>query len=533
MRSTIQLTVVLIFFALLSCTSSKDPGQITFVEINQQVKNFPDEYDLGTPVKSFITLNYAQVNGRIGMLKGISQNRHRYSFPPEDTPDVDVSEEGKLWFLNTTLREVAIYKDSIAIVISQTSDSAIYGRYFALEYDNWVNSGEDIFASIQNGRDHFREGSDDLLKNLRREYDLSREPQDISVFINFLEHNAHEPVSFVMDKLSKHKITMFGEVHFRKISWDFCRSLLIEKEFAAYVGTVFLEFASHMQNDIDLFMKKDTLDTELLLGVFREYILGGWTDKGRYDFVVDLWNLNKTLPENKKVKVVLVDTPRPFSTFTTREDISINDSKYNRDEYMASTISEYLVDSNDDRNTLFIVGTAHICKSLNSAGKILMDSLLRDDIYSIFTHSPRMDNWVDIPERLRLEVFDQAFHSYGDKPMAFNLDESPFGKEPFDGLYYDGSGSYQQNYDGYIFFGSLDNEPYGEILFDIFDDAYIKETERLYNLQGWNLKRDWDIEVLNLESIIESLLKDYTEKRWENILSPLEIGPIANKDYTQ
>ena len=139
-----------------------------------------------------------------------------------------------------------------------------------------------------------------------------------------------------------------------------------------------------------------------------------------------------------------------------------------------------------------------------------------------------MDSQVDIPERLRLGVFDQAFHSCGDKPMAFNLAESPFGKEPFDAFYYDGWGSYQQNYDGYIFFGSLDNEPNGEILFDIFDDAYIMETERLYNLLGWNLKRDWDIEELNLESIIESLLKDYTEKKWENILSPLEIGTTAN-----
>ena len=284
---------------------------------------------------------------------------------------------------------------------------------------------------------------------------------------------------------------------------------------------------------MELFMKKDTLDTELLLGVFREYIAGGWTDKGRYDFIVELWHLNKTLPENRKVKLVLVDTPRPFSTFATREDISVNDSKYNRDEYMASTISEYLMDSNDDRNTLFIVGTGHVCKSLNSAGKILKDTLLQDEIYTIFTHSPRMDSQVDIPERLRLGVFDQAFHSFGDKPMAFNLAESPFGEEPFDGLYYDGWGSFQQNYDGYIFFGSLDNEPNGEILFDIFDDAYIMETERLYNLLGWNLKRDWGIEELNLESIRESLLKDYTEKKWENTLSPLEIGTTANKGYTQ
>lgn len=481
-------------------------------------------------IKLTVTFSYSQVNGKIGLLKGISKNRFRYVAPPEDTPDVNIPEETKQWLLNTTLKEYVIYKDSVAMTISQTSDSAITGRFFAFEYGSWVNSGENPYASIQEARDHFRERSGELLKDLHREYELSREPQDILEFINFLRINTHEPVSFVMDKFSTHKITMFGEVHNRKISWDFCRSLLREKDFTDNVGTVFLEFASHKQNDMDLFMRKDTLDKELLLGVFREYILGGWTDKGRYDFIVDLWHLNKSLPENKKIKGLLVDTPRPFSKFTSREDISANESKYHRDEYMAGAIAEYLLAGKDGRNTLFIVGTGHVCKSLNSAGRILTDTLSKDEVYTIFTHSPRGDNWIKIPERLRMDIFDQAFHRCGNQPLAFKLAESPFGKEPFDGLYYDGWGNYQQNYDGYIFFGSLDDEPNGEILFDIFDDAYIKETERLYKLLGRDLKREWNVDELNSESIKKFLLRDYTEKKWENTLSPLEEITIANTE---
>lgn len=89
-----------------------------------------------------------------------------------------------------------------------------------------------------------------------------------------------------------------------------------------------------------------------------------------------------------------------------------------------------------------------------------------------------MDNFRDIPERIRQDIFDYIFYKSGNQPLAFELKNNPFGNEPFDGLYYSGSGTYQDNYDGYIFLGSLDNEPNGKLLQDLYNDKFIYELNR-------------------------------------------------------
>jgi hypothetical protein len=225
-----------------------------------------------------------------------------------------------------------------------------------------------------------------------------------------------------------------------------------------------MEMASHKQSDIDKFLTSDTLNKELLLDVFREYMLFGWVDKGMFDFVMDVRKTNQNLPKNKRIRIIAVDTPRPFSTFNSKEDMRKNDDQFDRNEFMANTILNYLKITNEKRHAFFIVGTAHICRTLKSAGNIIYNSLPENATYSFFTHSPVTDNHMDIPLRIRHGVFDYALENAGNNPIAFDLKNSPFGKEPFDAFFSEGSGSFQDNYDGYIFLGPLDSEPNGELL---------------------------------------------------------------------
>jgi len=155
------------------------------------------------------------------------------------------------------------------------------------------------------------------------------------------------------------------------------------------------------------------------------------------------------------------------------------------------------------------------------AGAILSHSFSKDDFFVYWSHCPRIDNSGFIPGKIRHGIFDYAFFKLGNKPIAFNLYNNPFGKEPFDGLLDEGLGTYSDNYDGYIFLGPLDEEPCGEVLTELYSDAFIKELDRRTNLLfGVSLNVAWEIKENSKTAIVEKIKEDQGPLRW---------GIISNK----
>lgn len=101
--------------------------------------------------------------------------------------------------------------------------------------------------------------------------------------------------------------------------------------------------------------------------------------------------------------------------------------------------------------------------------------------------------------------------------MAFSLSGSPFGKEPFDGLVGLGTGTYADNYDGYIFLGPLDDEPNGQTLFELYNESFIKELDRRARIFGSSLMEAWHLKDDSKESIITSLNENKSQFRWGKI----------------
>ena len=54
---------------------------------------------------------------------------------------------------------------------------------------------------------------------------------------------------------------------------------------------------------MDQFFANNKLDKEILLDILRNVQMQGWDDRGMYEFVIDLWNLNKKLPKKRRIKV--------------------------------------------------------------------------------------------------------------------------------------------------------------------------------------------------------------------------------------
>ena len=432
-----------------------------------------------------------------------------------------VEESERNFYLNTFIKEFITYKDSVACVISLCPDSSYYIRGFNLEYGKWVNVGEDSGNDLASLRRHFEKIAYSGLLRLRKLLAIDQAPSDSLAFLNYLKEYGKDPVEFILDKIENNELVIYGEIHRRKASWDFCDKVVNNKRFAENAGTVFIEFESNKQQDIDKFFMNDTVDKDLLLNIFRDYLDAGWDDKSRFDFLISLWHLNKVLPDSQKIRVIFVDTPRIFTEEGLQNEIR------DRDKYMAEKILGYLDEKSDTRNALFIVGSGHVYRTGKSTGAILARNLT-GNMYSVFTHCPRVDDRRIIHERIRHGMFDYAFYRNDDKPVAFELKNSPFGRESFDGLYLDGTGKYQDNFDGYIFLGSLDEEKSPEPLLDMYNENFIIEIDRRYKLRDRDLVNEWGLNELSVKAILDAIKAEYTPLRWEKYIKPLKDGKMTN-----
>jgi hypothetical protein len=251
-----------------------------------------------------------------------------------------------------------------------------------------------------------------------------------------------------------------------------------------------------------------------------------------YDFLVKLWEINSRLPKERKINVFATDFPRPFySNITDLEQYEKFVKYCDRNEYMANTIENYLDSTSDKRSCLFVVGCGHAYKSgalligkwqINgkSAANLLCERFGRDFIFTICTHSPSIANDGTIFGKIRKGLFDWVFAKNGNISTAINLQDSPFGKEPYDAnanVCFDiATGSYESNYDGYIFLQPLEEELSNTPLFELYTDTFIEEIKRRAKITNKEDDTFWGMKLkeLNRQILIDKLKLERKQKRW-------------------
>jgi uncharacterized iron-regulated protein len=505
------------FFVSYPAKSQTIGEDYKIIPVNKNLKDFPEKYDVSAPLNTFIIYNYTIGNGKSEDLTALSSLRIKDKIT-DNTRRLSEKE------LNKYIKEVVIYKDSVAAVISSSEDSLYTCWYFLHENGQWLNAGEGWGGeSPEDAREVFIRNADTQLSFIRKIKMLDSVSTDTTAFVNYLKIHGKQPGDFLINALINHKLVIYGEIHFRKISWDLMRQLIKTPEFHQTTGTVFLELSINAQNEFDEFFNNKKKNPNLILDIFRKEELTGWFDKGMYDFILDLWDLNNSLPKEKKIKVITVDFPRPFYTFITTKkqyDTYVRETP-DRNECMANTIEKAIQSSQDKRSCLFIVGSGHAYKSsaLNraayqrngmSAAAFLSGKIGKENIFSIFTHSPVISNNGYVYGRIRKGLYDYVFEKNGNNQVAFNLRNSPFGKELFDAastICFDmAAGAFEDNYDGYIFLQPLDEELKNIPLYEIFTDEFADEIKRRANIIG---------EKINRTQLLQNLKKDEGGKRWK------------------
>ena len=130
------------------------------IAVNKKVKEFPDKFDLSSPLNSFVTLKYILMNGKDGLQWKICSADKRSSLPDSTSPDSEVPEDVRQFHLNTIIQDIILYKDSVAFIISQLfqdDGEPFYSvRNFHPEQGKWVVNGEDLFHDIKSANKYIR-----------------------------------------------------------------------------------------------------------------------------------------------------------------------------------------------------------------------------------------------------------------------------------------------------------------------------------------------------------------------------------------
>ena len=496
------IIIILALFAMnVSFTCKANDGWET-IKIDRRVSDYAFKgIDQSSPLSYYLSRAYVMSEGKMGLMAKMSTIKFEL-----DTCEVDVAVDSakKQRILDEKIVKIVIYKDTVAAIVTEYGDWQIFS-YTWIENGKWVNGGQGLAENMEDTDRQLKENMPNIYRDLPRIKAISTLPSDTRPFVDFLKRQTLCPQDFLLQQIATHKLVINGEYHRRKVSWDMLRRLIALPDFPKVCGTIFMELPSREQPTMDLFMGSDKLNGELILNIFRNEQLNGWWDKDEYDFICDVWQLNQHLQKGERINIRFVDFQIPYSQIQTAEEFrAATDAAENRNTHMADVIEQYINNKTDTRGSMFLVGCGHAYKSdlagFASAGgdgkeelttgAQLAQRLGSENVFTVFQHVMPCDNSGGHRSLIRGGIFDQAFAENGNRPVGFVLQGSPFGKEPFDGVYerkYNaGTGTYQDNFDGYLFLCPLNEEPQSEPLLEVFSDQFVAEIQRRSAYMDWD-----------------------------------------------
>ncbi|MCL2596560.1 MAG: hypothetical protein FWD66_02640 [Paludibacter sp.] len=508
-----MLVIICLLFAAVSVCAQNLSDDYKIISVNKKVAEIEYNQPYNSPLENYIARIHLWINGEYAPIYseiidyGVSKQREPY--------DKAVSDH----YLKSEIEEVVIYKDSVGLVFLKENPDADDYLVGISQYENgkWLGRGDGICFTdnMNDATQYIEENSVGHLRGLREYYRQQIVSTDTLAFVNYLKESGKDPKQYLLEKLTDYPLVIYGELHRRQLSWNFLKSVANDPKFTEICSTVFMELPYYNQPLFDKFLNNNTLDTTLIFSVLETEQQYGWQDKGEYEFIKEIWKINNN--SKNKLRIIPVDYQANWDNIKTSDDWkNYLATRKDRDSTMARIILKN-IDFNDTRHCLFVVGMMHAKKSTPnrwgiSAGTILNENLPKNTLFSIMPHGMISDNigWLG---QYRYGFFDYIFENQGNKPVAFDLKNSPFGKEPFDAeqviRFSPNCGNYEDYYDGYIFLCPVKEEPYEYELTELFTAKFVEELKRRAVISG-DKEGYYDIPLTELskEKIIEKIKSD-------------------------
>ena len=464
-------------------------------QVGRKIKDFPEAADLSTPETTVAARVQAIVRGeswrRLLTKRAAALGYGVSGGQPLPAPYAR-------WWLNQEILEVQVHGGTRAAVYRWQPN--FWGAWFGASFlelrdGQWLDDsrgGE--YSGIQFARAEFSRWCRYREQENARRAPVKDPEGHLEPFVSFLRAEGQDPQAYVLQALADHQLVIMGEVHHRPRYWAFNASLVEAAAFPRHVGVIYLEQPWGHQALVDQFLSSPQLDPQPLITVLRDTVLTGWPDQPMLDFFITVWKVNRSLPPEQKLRLVLVDPHPVWRNVDDRLDIVLSDQF--RDQRMAKVILKDLRAHRDDRrHGLFIVGMVHAPLDVSgydgspvvTAGSRLRQELGTHAVCAIHQHRPVRFSGAERLERPALGLFDSAFAALQFRPIAFPLNHGPFGQvllDEFQDTRLSTTNSYRDAFSAYLYLGPLETELFSPLIPGFYTDDFVRELERRHQVRS-------------------------------------------------
>ena len=289
-------------------------------------------------------------------------------------------------------------------------------------------------------------------------------PEDrLQAHIEVLANEGRPPVEFVLELLQEHDLILFDDANHSALEpFEFYRELVRTPGFQEKVEYIFLEAVSMSEQEgLDAYLSSEPEDVSLLYTAFQNDFSGeGWSYQSYYDLMHEVWEANRSLPEQYRLEVVAANAPVYWSAIESPKDIELFRAGLSSADYTQyRTILSRLERFADGHKGIYLTNTRHAYKDIRDVGGIpflnagtffylrhpgkTVSVRFHNVVLNVLRERPPttdvrrttagMESFSYSWGRVADGLWDEAFAAHGNSPVALSLHGNVFGEAPYEG----------------------------------------------------------------------------------------------------
>ena len=336
---------------------------------------------------------------------------------------------------------------------------------------------------------------------------LYRNINSIKPYTRFLKAQKTSPVDYVIGLFDKYDVVVLCErAHPEMTQYNFISDIVRDPRFIDKAGMVFSEIGQKgNQPCMDSLMNTGNLSAqqirEHILRITRnEAVHPAWPNYNWFHYIERLYNLNRTLPPEKRVRHYFTDAAVDWYAIKNTKDYTDYEHKYvwNRDSLMARTVIDVMngpdTAGGKHKKCLVIMNYRHAFDLNDRDPKVARGNTYEymKDVFGDRVANVLINTRIITIYPAAGGLWEDAFENTGNKAAGFDFRGSPFGADNFDMFPWDiairrplgsrtqsaeGLLRYRDVFTGYVFINP-ESEHYWQVstpgYFDGFEKEYIR-----------------------------------------------------------
>jgi len=194
-------------------------------------------------------------------------------------------------------------------------------------------------------------------------------------------------VTAVLKLFERHPLVALGEMHGVEQGARFIEQLVRHRDFAASTTIIVVEFGNALHQAVaDAYVAGEDVPPAQLRRIWHDFIGGGpWGFRSPIypAFFATVRDVNRSLPHDRRIRVLLGDPPLDWSTTHTTADFHA--ALRDRDTHCARVVAEHVV--REHERALLLYGAFHLLRRHPLAGPETLAQLIERD-HPLFTIMP-------------------------------------------------------------------------------------------------------------------------------------------------